>query len=105
MSYWMARLVELLNSKPVLALSVAFGIFGLPLALWAWWDSKAEPGVTYFVSPSTESLVVPIDVGDLALSFKGRPLSRNAYVDRIYIWNDGKRVVSLNEIRPSLRII
>jgi hypothetical protein len=99
-----AAIAERLNSKPVTALIALIALVSFPLSLWFWWDSKSDPGLTYYVAPAPTVLATPGVLPGLSIQVQGRSISMPVYASRIYVWNSGRRAVRDGDLLPSLRL-
>lgn len=73
-------------------------IISIPLAVYLYFDSLQSPGLVYDVNPARATVVKQGQASQLAISYRGRPLTTDVTAAQIAIWNRGKAPVRRSAI-------
>src|ERR1700674_26097 len=86
------------NNPTVGMVGWAATVLGFLLAFYFYFASRETPDLTYFVSPNRTSIVATGDTPGIAITYKGRELSKNVSAAQIVLWNAGKKPIRHDDV-------
>jgi len=95
------RILNFISAHPFGVLVAFFGalasIMALGPAYFPWWTAPKR-ALLYCISPTRTQIIQATKVSDIAVTYKGLPLTGNVTAAQIAVWNDGREPIRGEDI-------
>lgn len=92
------------GSKSTFPFDRWIGILGIAIALGTWWHQTKSRDFAATVSPAVGEIVKAGVVSDIAVTYRGTPITGSLRAYQVAIWNAGREAIRRDDILKPFRI-